>query len=76
MRGSYQCEISGGQSSGMMDVNLRENIRVGASLLSALSFWWLKDLFTSATQRPITLHDLYDPLPEDKSNVLTSRLER
>lgn len=59
-----------------MNVNLKENIRVGAPLLSVLSFWWLKDLFSIGAKRQITLDDLYSPLPEDRSEVLTNRLER
>lgn len=59
-----------------MNVNLKENRRMGASFFSLLSFWWLKDLFTIGTRQPITLNDMYDPLPEDRSKVLTNRLER
>ena len=59
-----------------MDVKLKENLRVGASWLSVLSFWWLKEIFTIGHKRPIRVDDLYAPLPEDRSEVLSHRLER
>lgn len=55
---------------------LRENLRVGASPLSVFSFWWLRDLFVTGTKRELTLTDLYAPLPEDRSAVVTNRLEK
>lgn len=57
-------------------MSMKENVRKGASPLSVLSFWWLKDLFVTGTKREITLTDLYAPLPEDRSAVVTNRLEK
>lgn len=57
-------------------VKLRKNVREGVSLFSALSFWWLREIFTTGCKRPLRLDDLYSPLAEDSSAVLTRRLER
>ncbi|XP_055606101.1 ATP-binding cassette sub-family C member 4-like isoform X1 [Uranotaenia lowii] len=57
-------------------VNLLENPRQGANLLSALTFWWSIDMFRLGSKRPLGVEDLYRPLDRDMASELGDRLER
>ncbi|XP_014611601.1 PREDICTED: multidrug resistance-associated protein 4-like [Polistes canadensis] len=47
-----------------------------ANLFSALTFWWLKDIFKKGSKRILTLEDIYDPLKRNESKRLGDLLEK
>lgn len=55
---------------------LLKNPRATASTLSILLFLWTYKLFRKGYRRALELTDLYETLPEDRSNILGDRLER
>ncbi|EDS36162.1 multidrug resistance-associated protein 1 [Culex quinquefasciatus] len=57
-------------------VELCENPRQNASLLSVLTFWWTKDMFRKGSTRTLGLSDLYTPLEADRSDTLGDGLEK
>lgn len=44
-----------------------------SSILSKLTFWWLRDLFKLGLSQPIEQEDLYETLKDHKSKPLTKR---
>lgn len=47
-----------------------------ASLFSKLTFWWLRHLFKLGLSRPIEEEDLYEPLNDQRSKVLSEHFDK
>ncbi|XP_043798521.1 ATP-binding cassette sub-family C member 4-like isoform X2 [Apis laboriosa] len=47
-----------------------------ANPISRLFFGWIKDVFIYGTKRGLTLSDLYHPLRQDESKMITDRLQK
>ena len=51
------------------------NPTLKANLLSKMTFWWMNKIFITGNKRPLEESDLFPLLEEDKSEVLTKKLE-
>lgn len=54
----------------------KENPRKNASILSILSFWWVKEILAIGNKRPLQNDDLFPLLDEDKTQTLTEKLQQ
>ncbi|XP_051799250.1 ATP-binding cassette sub-family C member 4-like isoform X1 [Acanthochromis polyacanthus] len=54
----------------------KTNPAATASLLSKVFFWWLNPLFTTGHKRRLEEDDMYEVLPEDRSDRLGQDLQR
>ncbi|PNF15051.1 hypothetical protein B7P43_G16818 [Cryptotermes secundus] len=52
------------------------NPRATANPISVLVFWWIKDLFWKGYDKDLDVEDLYDILPNDRSEMLGDDLEK
>ncbi|XP_003699290.2 ATP-binding cassette sub-family C member 4 isoform X1 [Megachile rotundata] len=58
------------------NVKSKPNPREKANLLSVLFWWWTIDLFKTGYKKVLQIDDLYNPLKNDRSNLLGDRLEK
>ncbi|XP_074483833.1 ATP-binding cassette sub-family C member 4-like [Sebastes fasciatus] len=54
----------------------KTNPAATASLLSKIFFWWLNPLFSTGSKRKLEEDDMYEVLPEDRSESLGQDLQR
>lgn len=54
----------------------KTNPRATANPVSVLVFWWIKDLFWKGYDKDLEVEDLYNILPNDRSEMLGDELEK
>lgn len=56
----------------------KENVNpvLNANVFSRLTIWWMNKIFITGNKRPLEEDDLFPLLEEDKSEVLTQKLQR
>ena len=54
----------------------KENPRKNASILSILSFWWVREILAIGNKRPLENDDLFPLLDEDKTLNSAEKLQR
>ena len=54
----------------------KENPRKNASILSILSFWWVREILVIGNKRPLENDDLFTLLDEDKTLNSTEKLQQ
>ncbi|TNN61504.1 Multidrug resistance-associated protein 4 [Liparis tanakae] len=54
----------------------KTNPAAEANFLSTIVFWWLNPLFRTGYKRKLEEDDMYDVLPEDRSEHLGRSLQR
>lgn len=56
----------------------KENVNpvLNANIFSRLTIWWMNKIFITGNKRPLEEDDLFPLLEEDKSEVLTEKLQR
>jgi len=60
----------------MENVSKKNNPRDTASWLSIMFFWWMNDVLTLGSKRPLTDEDLFPLLDDYKAEVLVEKAER
>uniref|UniRef100_G3PLJ6 Multidrug resistance-associated protein 4 n=1 Tax=Gasterosteus aculeatus aculeatus TaxID=481459 RepID=G3PLJ6_GASAC len=65
-----------GATMGKVSKDTRTNPSATAGLLSKVFFWWLNPLFRTGYKRKLEEDDLYEVLPEDRSETLGQDLQR
>ena len=48
---------------------------INANIFSRLTIWWMNKIFVTGNKRPLEEEDLFPLLEEDKSEVLTEKLQ-
>ena len=49
---------------------------INANIFSRLTIWWMNKIFVTGNKRPLEEEDLFPLLEEDKSEVLTEKLQK
>lgn len=49
---------------------------LNANIFSRITIWWMNKIFVTGNKRPLEEDDLFPLLEEDKSEVLTEKLQR
>lgn len=52
------------------------NPKINANIFSRITFSWMNKIFVTGSKRPLEEGDLFPLIEEDKSDVLTDRLEK
>ncbi|XP_029941779.1 ATP-binding cassette sub-family C member 4 [Salarias fasciatus] len=61
---------------GNVDKDAKKNPSANANIISRVLFWWLNPLFKTGYKRRLEEDDMYNVLPEDRSEKLGQELQR